>query len=159
MKLSEFKKKYPKIVLILEKDIKNKLLLEKEEQILIEEAEPIKIPNIDIFPAKFLKVNENLKKAINNLFSYNVNFINPETAKGDQFDNTIIQTICPTCKSIMRCNDCYNKKSLKVTFERICDHCRSKYIFTCKYESKDELKEKYNFFVEYIYKKRAGKIE
>ena len=156
MKLSDFKKKYPKIVSALEKDIRNKLLLEKEE-IPIEEAEPIEIPIINISPDKFLKVNENLQKAINSLFSYNVNFINPETAKGDQFNNTIIKTICPTCKSITHCTDCWNKKLLKVTYMRMCHNCKSIYMFTCKYESKEEFKEKYNFFVEYIYKVRALK--
>lgn len=122
----------------------------------IKEAEPIELPTIDIFPAKFLKVNQNLQLAINKLFSYNVNFLNPESSKQGAFDKIIIDTICPSCKSIMNCSDCFNKKSLKVTYERICHECNNRYVFTCKYENKEELKKRYKFFVENIYKVRAG---
>ena len=124
-----------------------------------EEVESIEKPTIDIFPAKFLKVNEKLQVAINKLFSYNVNFLNPETKSRNKFNVVVMDTICPSCKSIMHCTDCWNIKKLKVTFMRMCHECRSIYMFTCKYENREEIKERYNFFVNHIYKIRGVKSE
>ncbi len=112
--------------------------------------------DFDIFPAKFLKVNQKVQVAINKLFSYNVSFLNPEgkDTKGRNFNKIIKDTICPICKSIMHCTDCFKKKTLRVTFIRICHSCGVIFIFTCKYENKEEFKKKYDFFSEHIYKKR-----
>lgn len=131
--------------------------LSKREKI---EVTPIEKPTkeIDIFPAKFLKVNQNLREAINKLFSYKIDFLNPEgkDTKGRNFNKIIKDTICPMCKSILHCTDCFKKKTLRVTFMRICHKCGVIFIFTCKYENEEEFKEIYDFFVEYIYKKRGG---
>jgi len=124
------------------------------------EVIPIETPkeDIDIFPAKFLKVNQKLREAINKVFSYRINFLNPEgkDTKGRNFNKIIIDTTCPMCKSILHCTDCFKLNTLRVTFMRICHSCGVIFIFTCKYENEEVFKEKYDFFVEYIYKKRGG---
>ena len=124
-----------------------------------EEATPVEIPIIDISPATFKKVNQKLLEAMSKVFSYTINFLNPESkwSKGKNFNKIIIDTTCPSCGAVLHCTDCWKKKTLIVTYMRMCHKCGVIYFFTCKYENKEEFKEKYNFFVEYIYKKRASK--
>ena len=110
--------------------------------------------NFDILSNKYIQIPQNLQDAIDKMHAFQIIFPNPNDNENNSFNIIFTNTICPVCGSKTYCNDCFNKKLLKITYERICHKCKTIFMFTCKYESKLEFQEKRQFFTNNIYRKK-----
>ena len=112
---------------------------------------------INYLPSKLFKIGKEFQKYIQSIFSYQINFLNPDNKN---LDKIIRNYTCPRCNNRLHVSDCFHKKnSLKVTFLRFCHNCGVIFLFSGRFEIEREFDNSFNYFNEHIYNKKINEID
>ena len=107
---------------------------------------------MDYYPTKIINLKEDLQEKIDSIFSYNIIFL---TALNKRNVDVIKHCVCYICNHKLYYADCFHKRNeLKVSFLRFCHYCKTMFVLTGRFESKEKFDVSFEYFDKYIYNKK-----